>query len=1206
MISHLIEWALNSRLVVLLLALSLIGVGVYSFSHVNVEAYPDPAPAIVEIVAQYPGASADEVEREVTMRIEEAVAGIPGLKETRSKSLFGLAYVSNQFDYNVDYGKAKQEVILRLQQVDLPQGVTTQISPSSPIAEIYEYTLTGPKDARGKPVYNLNELKALQDWVIQREFRRLPRIADAVSFGGTVKQYEIHPDPDRLKAYGITLQQVQNAIASSNANMGGDYLNQGHTVQVVRSLGLLGLGQNPMQRVWKDKEVLELMKVSPEELAAKEAGQTQRALALQKSREVRAARAATKILRDEENHRIQEIRQIVLATTNNVPVRVEHIVEGGPLQPGGEVGKEGVVVGYRTRMGQVAFCKPLVENGKEVIDQNGNRVWDENDDVVQSNVFLRKGEESLPALAAVKAKVKDLNENVGQLLPGVRITPYYDRTELIDVTRETVSENLLFGMLLVSAVLLMILNNVRSSVIVAINIPLALLFAFAVLYLRGKSANLLSIGAVDFGIIVDSSVIMVENIYRHLSSTDHSEQTPKERILRACREVERSLFFSTIIMVCALMPLFTMKGPEGQIFGPMAETYAFALGGALLLALTVSPVLALLLFRKLKPSRDNFIVRFMKRGYLWQLHWCLNNRFISLTSVFCLIMITVLMLPLLGREFMPELEEGNMYIRTTFPANASLEEVTEKMRLARRIMQKYPECQCIMTQAGRPDDGTDPTGFYNAETLVPLKPFDTWPAVKHVEGWRSWFRNVRPRTKAELVEEMNAELNRNIIGVDWNFSQDIRDNVMEVLSGVKGENSVKIIGPDLDELERYADQVKSALAAIPGIEDAGVLRIKGQSNLEFAIDREKCAAWNVSVADVQKVIETAVGGKAFTQIKEGEKRFDVTLRWPAKHRDTESLILDIPVDIANHTVTQGQASSATSTPATGAGAGLAFAGTSLSMPALTGSGYNATLMNMGATPRRRLRDFVTPLDDEGRVDSRGKFTHAGASVISREQGSRLIAVKFSVRGRDLASTVAQAQKAIEPILKLPYRADWSGEFQEMEEAERRMILIVSLSLVLIVVFLYLAFRSLLDALVVLSNVVAVSLGGIWALLLTGANFNISAAVGFISILGVAILNGLLMVSTFNALRAQGLPLREAITRGVEKLVRPITLTALAAILGLLPAAFSTRIGSESQKPLAIAVVGGMLMTLLLANLVPILYSFYGHREPNSSAGQLSH
>jgi heavy metal efflux system protein len=1161
MVRRLIDWAVGNPLVVLLLTLALALGGGYAFLHVNVEAYPDPAPAIIEVVAQYPGASAEEVERQVTIPLEVALAGMPSLQYTRSKSLFGLAHLRNQFDYSRDYEQARQDVINRLAMANLPPGVTPQISPASPTGEILRYTLRSPKDALGRSIYTLNDLKSLQEGLLERELLRIPRIAGVVGAGGTVKRYEVQPDPDRLRQYGISLQQLASAVGAGNANGSGDNLIQGQTNLVVRSVGLYGGGRDPIQLVLAMK--------TPAEAAA--------------------------FLRAEEARRLREIRQTVVTSVNNVPVRVDHLVEGGPLLNAdgsarvadADLGQRGVVVSYQTRQGKVSRSQP-------VAGPNETRIWEDEDEAIQGIVLLRKGQESLPALHDVLAKVEELNQP-GHLLPGVTIEPYYNRTDLINLTTETVHENLLVGMALVSIILLMFLSNVRVALIVALNVPLALLFAFTVLFVRGRSANLLSIGAVDFGIIVDSTVILVESIYRHLSSGDNPDIPLRQRVVRACAEVEKSLFFSTIIMVCALLPLFTMKGPEGQIFGPMADTYAFALGGALLLALTVSPVLCCLLLKRVNPVRDNLLVRGLQAMYLAQLRLVLRFRWLALAGFVAVLGLTGWTAATMGREFMPELEEGNLYVRGTFPINISFDEVAARSRAVRQVLQKYPEVAALVPQVGRPDDGTDPTGYYNVEIFVPLRPRKDWPARPETG---------RPRTKEELVREMNADLELHFPGVDWDFSQIIRDNVMEALSGVKGENSIKVFGPDLGRLEELAAKIKETISAVPGVENAGVFRIQGQSNLEIAVDRQKCARWGVSVADVQSVVQSAVGGKAVSQMTEGGLNFDISLRFPLRLRGDEQAILNIPVDLTNHQVVPLTGAAQAPTPHSGASSGLSPTGTNVALPALTGSTTDSPAV--AGLPRRPLGDLVTPLDKQGRPDPYGSFVRPGASTIYREQGQRFIAVKFGVRGRDLASTVAEAQSRVAPLLQAPYRAEWSGEFQEMEEAEGRMAAWFGLSLILIVVLLYMAFRSFLDAGVVLANVLAMAVGGIWALRLTGLNFNISAAVGFISILGVAVMNGLLFVSAFNRLRARGRPLPEALTEGTRHLVRPVTMTALAAILGLLPAAFSTAIGSQSQRPLAVVVVGGMLATLLCMNLVPVLYSFYGNREVPEGAGNMGH
>ncbi|MFN0052837.1 MAG: efflux RND transporter permease subunit [Planctomycetales bacterium] len=1162
MVGKLLEWAVRSRLVVVLLTICLAAVGVHAFLNVNVEAYPDPAPAIVEVVTEYEGASAEEVERQVTIPLEIALAGIPGLKYTRSKSIFGLSHLRNQFEYGIDQTVARQQVQNRLSLASLPKDVIPSISPASPIGEIYRYTLRGPQDPLGREIYTSNDLLSLQDWTLERDFLRIPGVAGVVSCGGTVKRYEIQPDPQRLKEYGVTLRQLEDAIAASNANVGGNFIVQGGNLQVIRGIGLLGGGEDPMERA--------IGMPDPQ--------------------------SAARALRLGDRRRLHEIRQIVVTATNNVPIRVEHVVQGGPVRPEEDGGTQGVIVGFHTPQGRIGICSPQLDaQGREVLDPSGKRRMVDEADKIQGIILLRKGEKSLPVLQAVANRISQFNSEAGHMLPGVVIETYYNRSTLIDATTETVRGNLVEGLVLVALILFMFLGNVRTALIVALNIPLALLFAFAVLYLRGKSANLLSIGAVDFGIIVDSTVIMVENIYRRVTSGEGLELHLQDRVIRAAKEVERSLFFSTLIMVCAFLPLFTMQGPEGQIFGPMADTYAFALAGALILALTISPVLCVLLFKNLKQKRDNFLVRGIKWLYLANLNFALKHRGLTVGLFAMAVLITGSVLPFLGREFMPELEEGNMVIRGTFPVNVSLEEVDRNARELRRRIAEFPEVRLVATQVGRPEDGTDPTGFFELQAFVPLRPRGEWPVTEE---------HGRKRTKSELIDALNGDLSRHIVGVNWDFSQIIRDNVMESLSGVKGENSVKIFGPDLDELERMAAEVHHTLAGIPGVFDPGVFRIKGQTNLAFPIDRSKCALWGVSVADVEEVIETAVGGMPFSSMIEGERRFDITLRWPRELRQSADAILNIPVDVVRNNVTSGSVTQSAATPFTGASTGFSALGTSRSMPALTGSSLNGAMNDQTRVPRRRLRDLVSPPIPPEETGGVASFVMPGASSISREQGHRLIAVKFGVRGRDLASTVEDAQRQTASIFSAnpQYHDSWSGEFQQMLDAERRMAVVVALALTLIVVLLYLAFYSLRDALLVCANVLAMSLGGVWALMLAGLNFNVSAAVGFISILGVAVMNGLLMVSSFNQLRMMGVSLDAAIIGGTEKLVRPVTMTALAAILGLLPAAFSVRIGSESQRPLAIVVVGGMIGTLVFFNLVPVIYSFYGQRQPRS-AGQ---
>jgi len=1170
MIRKLLDWAVANPLIVIILLTGLMIGGGYAFVHVNIEAYPDPTPPIIDVVAQYPGASAEQVERQVTIPLEVALAGMPGLETTRSQSLFGLAQLRNQFTYVTDYWQARQEVLNRLGSVELPPGVEAGISPASPIGEVLRFTLENPRDpVTGEPVYTLNDLQAVEDFVVERELRRVPGVAGVSGVGGTIKRYEVQPDPDRLRQYEITLEKLEDALARANANGSGDNLNQGEQTSVVRSLGLFGQGQDPQQLVLGISDPVE----------------------------------AAKTLRAEEARRCLEIRQVVVNTMNNVPVRVDQLVEGGPLLNVDGTAKvddrtllsRGVVIGYKTRLGLAAISTPQVgPDGHRLTDQRGVPLWQDEQDVVQGIVLLYKGQQSLPALKGVLARIDELHRS-GKLLPGVKIVPYYDRTALIDRTTETVNENLLVGMGLVTAILLMFLSNVRAALIAAINIPLALLFAFGVLFVRGKSANLLSIGAVDFGIIVDSTVIIVESIYRQLSHGEHAALALPQRIVRAAGSVQKSLVYATGVMVCALLPLFTMTGPEGQIFGPMADTYAFAIGGALVLSITVSPVLCLLLLRNVQAKPDNRLVRGIEWLYQTQLRGLLAARWGVLGGFTAAVVFTGLVAAHMGREFMPELEEGGLLVRGTFPVSVSFQEVVERSRQFRQVIQHYPEVRVIPTTVGRPNDGMDTGGYYLLQANLPLRPQEEWPKD---------LRHGRRRTKAELIADLAHDLEQNFPGVPWDFSQIIRDNVLEALSGVKGENSIKIYGPDLNTLETMGMSVRDLLNSVPGVQNAGVYRNQGQSNLEFPVDRQKCARWNVSATDVQNVIQSAVGGKSVTSMIEGEKTFDVTIRWPERLRADEQAILNIPVPVGNSTAHDTRLA-LSETPFSGGAVGLSPRGTVMALPAATGSQYNAPAVSIG-NPTRRLGDFVTPLNERGQPDPTGSFVRPGASTIYREQGERLIAIKFEVRGRDLAGGVAEARAQVEPLIHPPYRTEWSGEFQQMEAAEQRLAKMFALSMILIALMIYLAFRSFLDAGVVLANVLAMGIGGVWALKFAGLYFNISAAVGFISILGVAVMNGLLLVSTFNGLRAHGVGLQDALFQGTGKLVRPILMTALAAMLGLLPAALSTAMGSECQKPLAVVVVGGMISTIACLNLVPVLYSFYGSRTPSAGAGDLAH
>jgi heavy metal efflux system protein len=1051
MVRAIISWSLHNRLVVILAVCALVGAGIHSAVNLNVEAYPDPTPPLVEVITQNPGASPEEMERLIGIPIETALNGMRGLKDLRSTSIAGLNDIKCQFTYGTDYWGARQEVINRIGMVsNLPSGVTPGLSPWSPTGEIVRYVLEGPG-------YTTNQIKAVQDWVLNRALKQVPGVIDVTGFGGTVKQYQVLVDTQQMRQYAVTLKQVEEAIAQSNANVGGDVLTLGLQAHNVRVVGLIGGGVDGLDpaRVYQYDEI--------------------------------------------EDQKVREIENVVVDTHKGVPIFVRQVAK--------------VVVGHRPRLG-------IVGRGEE-------------DDLVEGIVLMRKYENSKETSDAVLAKIKAIDKG-GLLPPGMRMRIFNQRTELIDVTTHNVLHNLVVGMALVVAVLFVFLGDLASAGIVAIMIPLALLFSVTVLYLQGKSANLLSIGAVDFGIIVDSSVIIVENIYRHI--TRHGADRSRsliDRIAEASHEIERALFFSTLIIVCAFIPLFAMTGPEGALFGPMANTYAFAICGALCLALTLAPVLCSFLFHNKKEEKDTFVDRLMKRGYLRQLDRILNHRLLTLLVMLGLLGLTITLVPTLGGEFMPQLEEGNLWIRAILPRTVSLEEAARIAPKLRRVIASIPEVRGVMSHVGRPDDGTDVTSFFNLEFNAPLIPMEHW----RKDRWG------RPITREQIQDELMRKF-RDFPAINFNFSQLIRDNVEEALSGVKGANSIKLFGTDLHKLEEAGQRVVTVLKTVKGIENVGLFHIIGQPNLEIRINRRECARYGINVADVEAACQVAIGGRAFSQMVEGEKLYDIVLRLPRDLRDDPEVIERIPIDI----------------------------------PGEDGKPGARILLRQLAT--------ITP-------------HKPGPSYIYRENNQRFVPIKFSVRGRDLASAINEAKRKVEHpadgrrVVPEGYRIEWSGEFAQMEEANRRLMWIVPVSIGLIMVLLYTAFGSIKDALLVMANVVAATMGGVWALKLTGTTFSISAAVGFVSIFGVAVQDGVLLISYFNQMRAAGLPVREAVMRGAELRVRPVVMTSLTAALGLLPAAMAVSIGSQAQKPLAIVVVGGMLVTLFLTRyLMPVLYTFF--------------
>ncbi|MFO0952553.1 MAG: CusA/CzcA family heavy metal efflux RND transporter [Isosphaeraceae bacterium] len=1059
MVRMIITWSLHNRLVVLLGTAGLIAAGLYSAAHLNVEAYPDPTPPLVEVITQNPGWSPEEMERLIGIPLETALNGMAGLEVLRSTSIGGLNDIKCQFAYGTDYDKARQEVINRLGMVNsLPAGVSPGLSPWSPTGEIVRYVLEG----RG---YTLNQLKAVQDWVLQRALKTVPGVIDVTGYGGTVKQYQVLIDTRLLRQYNLTLQQVEDAISRSNANIGGDLLSLGSQSHNVRAVGLLGKGIDPLDPANVDHSMsLELSK-------------------------------------------IDDLNKVIVTQLDNNPVYLKNVAK--------------VVVGHRPRLG--------------IVGRAGEN------DVIEGIVLMRKFERSSETSELVAKKMEEI-ESSGLLPKGMHLKVFNKRTDLIHVTTHNVVHNLLVGMALVILILFVFLGDLVSAGIVALMIPLALLFSVTVLHLQGKSANLLSLGAVDFGIIVDSSVIIVENIYRHLTSRGADRTRPlTDRIIEASAEIERALFFSTAIIVCAFIPLFSMTGPEGALFGPMANTYAFAICGALLLAVTLTPVLCSFFFKNKTEEHDTWLDRAMKRGYLRALSRILCHRRKAMVFMFFLMGVTAVLVPRLGGEFMPPLEEGNLWIRALLPRSVSLESAARIAPRLRAVIATVPEVRGVMSHVGRPDDGTDVTSFFNVEMNVPLKPMEQWrtrPVT--LFGYHVWTRTI---TREEIQDELSEKF-RSFPGLNFNFSQLIRDNVEEALSGVKGANSVKLFGTDLNTLEEAGQRIATVLQSVRGIENVGLFHLIGQPNLEIQIDRDRCARYGLNVADVEAVVQVAIGGRAFSVMVEGEKFYDIVLRLPVDLRDDPDVIGRIPIDA----------------PSTGD-----------NQPA-----------------------FRIPLNEVATI-----IPHKpGAAYVYRENNRRFIPIKFSVHNRDLASAIAEAQRKVEdpvngPHLPRGYSVSWAGEFAQMEEANRKLMWIIPVSILLVVGLLYMAFNSLKDAILVMANVIAAIMGGVWALWGTSTAFSISAAVGFISVFGVAVQDGVLLVSYFNQMRGHGYPVFESVMRGAELRVRPVVMTSLTAALGLLPAALANSIGSQAQKPLAIVVVGAMVITLILTRyLMPVLYSFF--------------
>jgi cobalt-zinc-cadmium resistance protein CzcA len=1035
MLRAILEFVLTRRLMVLVVLLVFLGAGVVAFSRLNIEAYPDPSPPMMDIITQNPGQSAEEIERYITIPVEVAVAGMPGLQYVRSISLYGLSSVKVQFSYDTDYQFALQQTLNRINTINnLPNNAQPTISPESAVGEIYRYQLIGP------PGFSLMDLKTLQTWVLQRRFKTIPGVIDVVGWGGPSKEYHVEVDLNKLASYNVSLPQVITAIGNSNVNVGARTLDIGQQAANVRGIGLI--------------------------------------------------------------RSVDDIANVVLAQSGGVPILVRDVAN--------------VEVGYTPRLGIAGR--------------------DRDPDIVEGIVLMRRGEKTLEVLKRVEAEVERINQS--DVLPaGVRIAPYYNRRELVEVTTRTVLHNLIFGVVLVFAIQWIFLGDLRSALIVAATIPFALFFSTIILVLRGDSANLLSVGAIDFGIIVDSTVIMVENVFRHLREggqtigTDNQVGTTRPdsslsgkllTVLQSAVEVDKAIFFSAAITIAAFIPLFTMQGVEGQIFAPMAKTYGYALLGALISTFAISPVLASYLLPEAVRESETWLVQRLRSGYLLVLHWAESRRRAAVGLAIAILVVTALVVPRLGTEFLPKLEEGNLWIRATLPATISLDAGEPTVARIREVLRSFPEVLTVVSQHGRPDDGTDPTGFYNAEFFAPLKPFHQWP---------------RGLTKEKLIERMQQRFQQEFVGIDFNFSQNIEDNVQEAVSGVKGENSVKLFGRDLLMLQRKGEDIKTQMATVRGVEDLAVYAELGQPNLLVTVDRSRSARYGLAPGDVNAVVQAAIGGQAATQVFEQERQFPLVVRLLPKYREGVEAIRGIHVMSSNQV--NGQ----------------------------QGTAY---------VPLGELADITL---------------QSGASFIYRENNSRYLPIKFSVRGRDLGGTVAEAQRKVAAHVTLPrgYLIGWTGEFGALKEAQRRLAIIVPLSLLLILVLLYSTFNSLRDSLLALMGIPLAACGGVLALYLTGEHFSISAAIGFVSLFGVSVMDGILMLSYYNELHGAGYERDEAMIRAAEVRMRPRFMTALSACIGLLPAAVSTGIGSQVQRPLATVIVGGMLMIAAVSSwLFPVL------------------
>jgi len=1051
MIRSLVDFALKNRAMMLAASVVLFAWGVIAFRGLPIEAYPDVANNYVQVITQWPGRSAEEIERQVTVPVEIQMAGMPHLVHLRSTTLAGLSSLNLIFDDDSTSDVNREHVLERLSQVNLPANLVPQMGTDwSPVGQIFWYTLES-----SNPSYDVMEDKSLEDWFLEKSFKGVKGVVDVSSFGGPTKEYQIKLNPEKLVSYGLSISQVELQIANNNANAGGSFIEEGAQQVNVQAAGLY------------------------------------------KS--------------------VQDIEDTVIKNQNGAAITVKDIAT--------------VTQGAKIRLGQI---------GRAAHRDDGTIV--DNPDTVEGIVLLQKGTDSDPVLQGIHAEVEKLNN--GLLPKGVKVVPFLDRSKLVAYTVETVEHNLTEGMILVSVILFLFLGNVRGAIIVTLTIPFALMFASICLDLTHIPANLLSLGALDFGMLVDGSVVMIENMMRHInranSSTDPGNtklglKTPRELIRIAAHEVIRPVFFARGIIITSYLPIFTLQAVEGRLFKPMAWTVSFALIGALIFALVVAPVLASLLFSKGAKEWHNPIMVWLTRHYRTGVRAAISHRRVTfaIASVTFVIAIYLAVGGPIGSEFLPHLDEGSIWVRGTLPPSEGPTASIDFTNKARVVIASFPEVTQVVSQTGRPDDGTDTAGFFNTEYFVDLKRKEDWRPVFH-------------QNKEALISAIDKELSK-FPGVLWNYSQPISDNMEEAVSGVKGELAVKLYGDDLRTLEKTADQIQAEMQPIPGVEDLGIFRIVGQPNLTLQIDRAAARRYGINVADVQDAIQTAVGANALTQVQQGEARFDVTLRYQQQYRDTREAIENVRL--------------------------------------LSPTGERVSLAQ------------VTTIS-----------TDDGAEQINREAGQRYIAIKYSVRGRDLGSTVEEAIAKVNHNVKLPpgYHLEWAGEYESQKRANARMAIIVPVTVIAIFLILYAMFRSYKWASLILISVIMASIGGPLALFVTHTNFSVSSEVGFLALFGVSVQTGVIMIEFINQLRVNGYTIEDAAVEGAVLRLRPIMMTMLVATLGLLPAALSHAIGSDSQRPFAIVIVGGLLANLVIGIfLLPTLYVWMareGDKLPDPEPG----